>query len=125
MPLFPGTTALFVQAATAVGGYALVNGTGNIITWTTPNDGLLHRFAIFAALHVASTETGGQITVSYTLPDATATTHTLFGAGNATGDQAPALPFLLTVQANTAVTVKQATALTGGTAVMWAEIWGS
>jgi hypothetical protein len=118
-------TGLSLVAATAAAGYSLVNGTGNIITWTAPNDGLLHRFGIFAALHVTVNETGGQITVAYTLPDGTATTHTLFAAGATAGDQPPAIPLMITAQANTAVTVKQATALTGGTSVMWAEIWAS
>ena len=114
------------QATTGTTGYTLVNGTGNIITWTTPNDGALHRFLIVAGMHVTSTETGGQITASYTLPDGTAATHTMFAAGLTTGDQLlSGVQFMLTVEANTAVTVKQATALTGGAAIMWAEIWGS
>jgi hypothetical protein len=116
---------LVQQASTGTTGYTLVNGTGTIISWTAPSDAGLHRFAIFAAMHVTSTETGGQITVSYTLPDATSTAHTLFAAGAGSGDQLPALPFLATVEAGTTVSVKQATALTGGAATMWAEIWGA
>ena len=114
-----------LQAGTGTAGYNLVNGTGTIATWTTPNDGALHRFAIFGSLHVTSTETGGQVTVAYTLPDGTSTSHTLFGAGTTAGDILPSLVFLTPVQANTTVAVKQNSALTGGTAVTWAEIWGS
>ena len=117
---------LVQQATTGTTGYTLVNGTGNIITWTTPNDGALHRIAVFAAIHVSSGETGGVIALTYTLPDGTASaTHTLLGGAQSAGDAGPALTGLLLVKANTTVTVKQSTALTGGAAIMWAEIWGS
>jgi hypothetical protein len=113
------------QAATAVAGYTLVNGTGNVITWTTPNDGLQHRVTIMASLDVTVAETGGQISATYTTPDAGAGNHTLFAAGLGTTPALPAAPWTIIVGANTTVTVLQATALTVGAAVLWAEIWGS
>jgi Pectate lyase superfamily protein len=123
----PPVTALplVLQESTGTTGYTLVNGTGTIITWTPPSDGGLHRFTIFAGMHVTSTETGGQITANYTLPDGTATDHTVFAAGLGSGDDTVAQNFSLTVKAGTAVSVEQATALSGGAAIMWAEIWGA
>ncbi len=125
-PLLPAwQLGLVQQATTGTTGYTLVNGTGTIISWTTPNDGALHRFMIFGGEHITVNETGGQITVGYTLPDGTSVTHTLFAAGATLGDLPPAFNAAITVQANTAVTVRQNSALTGGAAILWAEIWGS
>lgn len=124
-------SSLQLQATTATNnptGYALVNGTGNIISWTAPNDGLQHRVLIFAGLHVTSGETGGQISVTYTMPDGTvATTAQIIAGGQGTGTYAtsPTGPCLLMIEGGTAVAVKQNTALSGGAAVLWAEIWGS
>ena len=81
---------LALQATTGTAGYTLINGTGNIITWTTPNDGGLHRIAVFASIHVTSTETNGVIALTYTLPDGTASaTHTLLGGNQSAGDGVP------------------------------------
>ena len=128
VPQGPGGAGLplALQASTGTSGYTLVNGTGNIITWTTPNDGGLHRIAVFASIHVSSTETGGVIALTYTLPDGTASgTHTLLGGAQSAGDGVPSANYMVPIEANTTVTVKQSTALTGGTAIAWAEIWGS
>lgn len=119
----PGPLALAVS--TAVAGYTLVNGTGTVLAWTAPADGLLHRFTVMANMHVTSAETSGQgqVTIAFTLPDGFATTHTLFNAGAGTGDNGQASVFTRVVQAGSTVTIAQATALTAGAAVMWAEIW--
>jgi hypothetical protein len=119
---------LALQATTGAAGYPLVNGTGNIVTWTTPNDGLLHRVLIVAVLHVTSAETGGQCSLLTTLPDGTAVNKTLFSASQAAGEFWPisfSTPQLQPVQANTAVTVTQASALTAGAATVWVELWGA
>jgi hypothetical protein len=124
-----GTLAL--QATTGEGGYALVNGTGNIITWTAPNDGNLHRFVIFTRLIVASSLTGGQI---YAGNGGTALTGGtlnsgafLWAAGQGNGD------YFLTKTTEAAagvlgpaeqIYIKQNSAVTGGSAVLFAEIWG-
>lgn len=121
-------TGMTLLAATPAAGYNLVNGTGNIISWTAPNDGLLHRVLVFAVLHVTSSETGGQISVSADIPDGTSAAKNLFSAGQVTGMYWPitfSYPQQQLVQANTAVTVLQNSALTAGAAVMWAELWGS
>lgn len=119
---------LVQQAATPVAGYTLVNGTGTIITWTAPNDGLLHRVLVMAVLHVTSNETGGQVSVTVTIPDGTVSQKNLFSAAQNTGIFWPisfSYPQQQLVEANTAVTVAQTSALTGGAAVVWVEIWGS
>jgi hypothetical protein len=123
-PILGLLASTFPLSGTA--GFALQNGTPNILTWTAPNDGALHRVALFAVKHVTSTETGGVIAVTYTLPDGTASAaHTLLGGSQASGDLVPSGAFLVLVEANTTVTVKQNSALTGGASIMWAEIWGS
>jgi hypothetical protein len=126
MPLFGPPNVLPVAAATPAGGVALVNGTPAILTWTVPNDGLEHPAALLASLAVTATETGGAITIGYTAPDGTATTHTVFAAGQAGPDViVMGAPFDLVVKAGTAVTIAQSSALTGGTARLFAKILGS
>jgi hypothetical protein len=122
---FTSTAALGLQAATPVAGFALQNGTPSILTWTTPNDGKQHRFLVLASLDVTSAETGGQVTVTYNTPDGGAGSHTLFSANTAGGVFTPVASFMIICEANTTVTIAQATALTVGAATVWAEIWGS
>jgi len=113
-------------ASTGLNGYTLQNASSvPIISCIVPNDGNLHRFIVFAALHVTSAETGGQITVTYTLPDGTVPSHTLFAAGLGLGDAVPALPYMITVKPGTIISIQQLTALTVGASLMWVEIWGS
>lgn len=119
------SNSLAKQAATAVTGYALANVTGTIISWTAPNDGNLHRFMIFCAQSVMSAETGGTVLVMCTNPDGTAASHQLYPGGSGTGDIQQSNPFTRMVKAGTTVSITQTTALTGGAATMWAEIWGS
>jgi hypothetical protein len=117
---------LVLQAATALAGYTLVNGTGTILSWAVPNDGVLHRVQFFGTLHVTSTETGGTINVNFTAPDGTSGANdAVFSASHGAGVFGPDKAGLLMVEAGTTVTVQQGSALTGGAAVLWAEIWGS
>lgn len=119
---------LELQAATPFAGTALINGTATVLTWTTPNDGKLHRFLIYAALLVATTETGGLVQVGWFGPGGATIQQTqLYAAGLAAFTQAyapNAIPGLVAAP-NTAVTVAQNSALTAGAATLWAEIWGS
>jgi hypothetical protein len=114
---------LGLQADTAAAGYTLINGTGNIITWTPPNDGNLHWCTIFGGVHVTTLEAGGAISVTYNYPDGTSSTDTL-----ASGNQSPGHNLftarLMPVEAGVIVTVAQVSALTSGAAVAWAGIWG-
>lgn len=116
--------ALALQASTGVGGYTLVNGTGNIIAWTTPNDGQLHRFIIAMTLTITTLEVGGVIRIVFTDPLGNVSSVTPNGGSSAAGTTLPP-PFYGIVGPNTQVIVKQNTALTSGAAVLWAEIWGS
>lgn len=119
----PAGAGLQLQQATPVAGYTLVNGTGTIISWTTPNDGKLHRVMVISALSVTVAETGGQCIFTFIAPDGNALTQFTEPGGRGTGVYADA-PTVMIVGANTTVTVSQNSALTAGTAKMWAEIWG-
>lgn len=117
-----GDMALQSPAA-PLAGVALVNGTPNITSWTVPNDGNIHRVMLVVGLAVSVLEVGGQVSVTFTDPAGTARTKTVFAAALGTGYQTASLgPFQ--VGPNETVTIAQSTALTGGAAVLWAEIWG-
>lgn len=103
--------------------YTLVNGTGNIISWTAPNDGNMHRVHIFSVMHVSVVEVGGQIQVAFTWPDGSGSpTATVYGSAQAVGYHGPSNNDFL-VEANTTLTLQQSSALTSGTSVLWAELW--
>jgi hypothetical protein len=119
----PSTGLLPDAASTPVGGYTLINGTGNILTWTAPNDGALHRFTANGTQHVTSTETGGIIQVAFTAPDGTASTFNLFAGGSGAGVTAGTGS--RHVQAGTTVTVSQSSALSGGAAKVWIDLWAA
>ena len=103
-------------------------GTPSILTWTAPSDGNLHRVLVFAVLHVTSNETGGQCSITVTLPDGTTSQKTVFSAAQNTGVFWPisfSYPQMQLIEAGTTVTVAQTSALTGGASTVWFELWGS
>lgn len=114
--------ALRLTATTGPSGYSLVNSTGTIISWAVPNDGLLHSIMVIGTLHVTVNETGGQLAVSWTLPDSTSFLSNFFTAAQTASSYTTV--FTATVKAGSTVSVTQNTALTAGTATAWAEIWG-
>jgi hypothetical protein len=114
---------LSLAASTGPGGFTLVNGTPNILTWTAPGDGALHRFMIFGAMDVTSAETGGLVGVTATYPDGAVAGWTLFADNQVAGANYSGYTAPLITKAGTTVTVQQYTALTAGAAVLWAEIW--
>lgn len=116
---------LVLQAATPVAGFALVNGTPNIIGWTAPNDGQQHRFTVFTIMDITAAETGGTVNVNFTMPNGVAAGYTILTGGAGAGQNFNQTTQTFICKAGTAVTVVQATALTAGAATMWAEIWGS
>lgn len=129
---FSGATvaAMALQASTGVAGFNLVNGTPVILSWTTPNDGLLHRVVFFSSIHVTSTETGGEIDIATVNPDGSAvggaaSGDDIYAGGLSAGTHTPFNYFGTIVGPNTTVQLLQGTALTGGAAILWAEIWGS
>lgn len=115
--------ALALQASTGAGGYTLVNGTGNIIAWTAPNDGAMHRVLIMCCLLVTTTEVGGQITANVTLPNGNNKVPGLFSGASGAGLSQGSFSYF--VEANTNVTVAQGSALASGAAILWAEIWAT
>lgn len=120
--IIPG---LAQQAATPVGGYTLANGTGTILSWTPPNDGKQHRTLVFASMSITTLEAGGAIQANFNVPSGATYAYTLFGASQGVGFNYNAFYLPVIVQAGQPVTITQASALTSGAAVMWAEIWGS
>lgn len=104
-------------------GFTLQNGTPTILSWTAPNDGNLHRVFFIGSVDVSSAATGGAVTANVVPPGggSPAVPQILAGgqaAGNHVGTNAAI------VGPGQTVTVQQ-TALTGGAAVAWIEIWGS
>jgi hypothetical protein len=112
------------QAGTVAAGFALQNATPNILTWTAPNDGQIHRFFLIGALEVTSAQTGGGVGVTFTLPDGSAASPTWVAGNNAAGITFPNFRSGL-VQAGTTVTLLQSSAQTLGAAVVHAEIWAA
>ena len=122
---FAVAPAMGLLAATPLTGVALVNGTPVILTWTAPSDGKMHRVMAFGSLLVTVLEVGGQVNFSVPIPSPGGTANNpLFNAGQAAGSQMSFNPGSLVAPGAT-VTVNQASALTGGAAVVWAELWGS
>lgn len=94
-----------------------------ILTWTAPNDSKMHRFTVNATQRVTANETGGVIQVAFNAPDGTASTFNLFPGG---GSQAlTAASGSRQVEPNTTVTVSQTSNLTGGAAILWADLFAS
>jgi len=117
--------ALELQAATPVAGFALQNGTPTILSWTAPSDGQLHRVLVFGSLDMTSSGTGGAVSVSSTAPDGSSASLIMFSANANNTLHYPNFPYPIVVGAGTTVSVVQASALTAGAGVLWAEIWGS
>ena len=119
-----GAGVLAKVADTGINGFALVNGTPTIISWTAPNDGNLHPFVITGGTHVTVAETGGAVHGAWTLPDSTNAS-----AGTDSGGRAPG-GFGWTSQSGVigpgqTVIVSQSSALTAGAATVWAQIYGA
>lgn len=120
-----GTALMQKMAATPVGGFALQNGTPTVISWTASNDGVLHRVMVMASLLVTSAETGGIVNLSGALPSPGGTANdALFNGGASAGSSMSYNPGVVIAPGST-VSVVQATALTAGAAILWAEIWAS
>jgi hypothetical protein len=115
---------LGVVAATPLAGTALVNGTPTILSWTAPNDGVMHRVHVIGQQRVTVLEVGGAVALTATIPDGSAQAVPLAAAALAAGYFSYS-PADMLVAPGATVRVVQQTALTIGAAVMWAEIWGS
>ena len=118
-------TAITLLASTGTAGYPLINGTGTIVSWPAPNDGALHRVMVFSNIEVAGSQTDGAISVGFTDAGGNAHSFNLYAGGLASGGHAPGNSYQLTVEANTTLSITQSSAQTGGSATVWAELWGS
>jgi hypothetical protein len=119
---FTPIQVMTLQASTPLAGFSLINGTPTILSWTAPNDGNIHSIQVFLSQRVSSPETGGEVDLNYTYPDGGSINHTPYGgnSGNGTNSQ----DYFDQIKPGSTVSVVQATALTGGTAIVWVSIWG-
>jgi hypothetical protein len=119
------------QATTATNfpsGYALVNGTGTIFSWTPPNDGQLHHFLLDLFLLVTSNTTGGDISLTFWDPaDFSAHTEIILGGTQSVGPHGTTLQGYsnIPVPGGKPVTLAQTSAMTAGAATLWADLLGS
>jgi hypothetical protein len=116
---------IVVQATTGLAGFALQNATPNILTWTPPNDGNMHRLLLIPVLVVTNAQTGGAVTYSYFTPNGQQQTHTLWAGGLAVSTPLPTNLVVVTIAPGQPVVLAQSSAQTAGAASVWAEIWGS
>lgn len=116
--------ALTLKAATPLAGFALQDGTPGIISWAVPDDGKLHRFTYFASMSIGSDQDGGDVDVGWFAPDGSEQGFTVFSGGQGAGQNFSQTALGIICGPGTTVTIAQTTALTGGAATLWAEIWG-
>lgn len=110
-------------ATTGAAGFALQNGTPNLLTWTAPGDStMMVRVQTVYLQHTTSLETGGAIGLTFTEPDGTTVTHSISAGGLAAGTTG-GTSYDIFVQGGSVVTLKQTSALTGGAGTVWAELW--
>lgn len=121
----PYPLGLALQKATPVAGFALQNATPTILSWTAPNDGLLHRVLVFACMDVTVAETGGNVIIGLAMPDGVGGGPALMNGNQGTGFNYGYSSAAFIIKAGSTVTVQQSVALTAGAATLWAEIWGS
>lgn len=118
-------SGLALQATTGIAGFAKQNATPNIISWTAPNDGNMHRVLFFASETVTALETGGGVGVIITVPGGgTQAAGTALFAGAKAAGSYHALDGAI-VAPGTTVTINQSAALTAGACTVFAEIWGN
>jgi hypothetical protein len=104
----------FGKLVTLPAPYTLVNGTGNFLTVSVPNDGQEHYAVIVATQVVSSLETGGQIRAHTTIAGAD-TPSQLFAGGSAAGTTVSSV-FTVACDPGTNVILSQDSALTAGAA---------
>jgi len=127
MGLFPfaPNPAMNLLLTTGAAGFTLQNATPNILVWTAPNDGQPHRVFVVGNQNVSVSETGGQVSMTFTRADNGGTNApVLFGGSAGTGYHNVANNVAVVAPGST-VTIAQSTALTAGAAQVWMELWGS
>jgi hypothetical protein len=116
----PYTAGMSRVSTTGGSGYVLVNGTGTILQWTAPNDGNLHSFLVNFRCIVTSPETGGHVGFTF---GSTGNGINLNSGGEGSGDHENESGNTWVAFPGEAITVLQLTALTGGAATVYCEIW--
>src|SRR6516165_3274922 len=68
-------------------GLLLPNSTGDLLTWTAPNDGQVHLVLVMAEYQCSVIEVGGNIVLNWTQPNGNVVTGTnnIFAAGRSVG----------------------------------------
>ena len=115
----PGSApgGMTLQATTGAAGAVLAGGTGTVIGWPVPDDGVAHRAQVWAMLDAAA---GGTVTVTFTTPAGRPGTVTVLGPGQVSGS------YMLAVKGGTTVSfTHSATAAAAGPPVLYADIWGA
>lgn len=117
----PTVNSLTPTARTSTAGFALQNGTPNVLTFNTPNDGNMHEYGVAATLNVTTLEVGGQVSLNWTA-GGHAYSVVAFASALAVGNYTFSQPII--ADPNTAVTIAQTAALTSGAANAFAAISG-
>lgn len=120
----PSVGELNLVATTGINGFALQDGTPTILSWTAPDDGNMHRAIFYLNLHVTSALTGGIINANWNGPDDAGYQVQIANGGYGQGTDVGS-PIVAIVGSGKTVTISQATAITQGDAIVWAEIWAS
>lgn len=124
-----GGSGLAEVATTGTSGYALTNGTGTIISWTTPNDGNLHYAFLVIQEDVTSATTGGYVNFAFTAPGGAQSNQVLAGTQStgwkSTSSLSNCMAYQLPMSPNTTVSVLQTSAVTAGAATVYATIYGA
>jgi hypothetical protein len=131
------TVSPVLVATTGASGFVMAGGTPNILTWTAPNDGNLHRVVLSIVFVVNTSPTaGGGIALFTHFNGASCINATILSASDSAGlGTGPyAIPARAIFGENLSstllgpgdtITIQQGAALTGGAATVYAEIWGS
>jgi hypothetical protein len=119
----PYPQGLTLRAITPAAGFALQDGTPAILSWTAPDDGQLHTIMQVAYVYASSEMTGGNINCSFYDPAGNAVTDPEFVTGGLMSGYSNWNSNVLLVAPGTVSAIGQGSALTGGAATCWAEIW--
>jgi len=123
-----GLSQMSLLASTGLAGFTYQNATPNIISYTFPSDGKLHRFLLIPYVTVTSTQTGGALAILFRDPTNAAQNFGINGGGNNVGTNGWGNGFtnwdMLFAYPGSTVTLQQSSAQTAGAATIWAELWG-
>jgi hypothetical protein len=117
--------SLKLQASTGIDGFVKQDATPVMLTWQVPDDGNMHRVAVFCSEQCVTTETGGSVSAFIIPPNGGAAAEPQFLAASLVGGNHVGSTFGI-VGPGVTVTIEQTSALTaGGPTTVWCEIWGS